>query len=127
KGYTICSTKTIAAPIEKVYDAWTNADGLNKWFGSGVSAEVNDGGRFSSAEGDGGTFKRVRANKDLRMSWERGDPSEHSIVDVAFTAKSPEKCQVLVTHDRIQSRAEADGLRNGWADALDKLKSLVES
>ena len=33
---------------------------------------------------------------------------------------------MMMTHDRIQNREEADGLREGWAQALDRLKSVLE-
>jgi hypothetical protein len=34
---------------------------------------------------------------------------------------------VQVTHDRIQTREEADGLRAGWGEALDRLKAYLEA
>ena len=34
---------------------------------------------------------------------------------------------VMVTHDRLQTREEADGLRAAWGEALDRLKKLVEA
>src|SRR5687767_14890636 len=46
KGYNVCSTKTIAAPLETAYAAWMNAASLNQWFGSGCRANVVDGGEF---------------------------------------------------------------------------------
>ncbi|MBL8230120.1 MAG: SRPBCC domain-containing protein, partial [Bryobacterales bacterium] len=48
-----------------------------------------------------------------------------SIVDVVFQAKGT-KTGVIVTHDRIQTRAEADGLRRAWGEALDRLKQMLE-
>lgn len=125
KGYNICSTKTIAAPVEKVYAAWAGAGELDKWFGSGNKLNLSDGGSFKNAEGAKGTYKRIRENKDLRFSWDSG--SAPSLVDVVFTDKGGGKTGLLVNHDRIQTREEADGLRDAWADALNKLKTVVES
>ena len=34
---------------------------------------------------------------------------------------------VIVTHDRLQARADADGLRRAWGEALDRLKATLES
>lgn len=37
------------------------------------------------------------------------------------------KCTVMITHDRLQTRAEADGLRAAWGEALGRLKALLEA
>lgn len=124
KGYFICSTKTINAPIDKVYSQWASADALSKWFGP-VQAEVSDGGQFKTAEGHQGTFKRVRENKDLRFTW--SGPEGESLVDVQFQDKGNGKTGLLVNHDRLQTRAEADGVRAAWGEALNRLKSLSEA
>lgn len=127
KGYTICVTKTIAAPVDKAYEAWANIEGLNQWFSTENKAEVSDGGRYSNADGDTGSYKRVRKNKDLRFTWENPEHSSPTLVDVVFQDKGKGKTGVMITHDRIQKREEADGLRAGWASALDRLKTLLES
>jgi hypothetical protein len=46
-------------------------------------------------------------------------------VDVQFQdAKG--KCLMNVMTSRIQTRAESDGLRNAWTDALNRLKAICE-
>jgi uncharacterized protein YndB with AHSA1/START domain len=125
KGFNICVTKTIAAPVEKLYNAWSDPTLLSKWFGEGTKADVTDGGSYSNKDGDTGTFKRVRTNKDLRFTWEN-PAHKPSIVDVVFTDKGNGKTYLLVNLDRIQTRPEADGLRRGWGEAVDRLKTLVE-
>jgi uncharacterized protein YndB with AHSA1/START domain len=125
KGYMICVTKTIASPVDRAFAAWGSADGLNEWFGR-TRADVADGGRYSNEDGDTGVFKRVRKNKDLRFTWENPAHTPPTIVDVVFQDKGKGKTGVMITHDRIQKREEADGLREGWARALDRLKSLLE-
>src|SRR5947208_11020938 len=103
RGYNICATKTINAPAEKVYAAWTTAAGLDKWFGDGNKATFENGGRFENADGNCGEFKRVRENKDIRIAWEDTRFSPGSVADVTFTAKG-EKCLLMANHDRIQTR-----------------------
>ena len=127
KGYMICVTKTIAAPVDKAYAAWATAEGLNDWFSKKNKAEVADGGSYSNADGDMGVFKRVRKNKDLRFTWENPAHISPTLVDVVFQDKGKGKTGVMISHDRIQNREEADGLREGWGQALDRLKSLLEA
>lgn len=127
EGYFICSTKTVAAPPDAVFAAWTSAEDLSKWFGEGTSAEVKDGGAYENADGDKGTFQRVRAGKDLRLTFENPAFSAPSLVDVQFQDKGKGKTGLMVNHSRIQTRTEADTLRVSWAKALDRLKTLRES
>jgi uncharacterized protein YndB with AHSA1/START domain len=126
RGYFICSTKTIAAPVEAVYGAWVEAESLCRWFGEGTAAQVVDGGAFTNPDGNSGTYRRVRENRDLRFTWV-GASGDESQVEVQISDKGKGKSGLLVSHDRIQSRAEADGLRAAWAQALSRLKDLLEN
>ncbi len=127
EGYFICSTKTIAAPVAEVFAAWASSAKLSEWFGEATQAEVKDGGSYASRDGDRGSFLRVRQNKDVRLTFENPAFSAPSQVDVQFQDKGKGKTGLLVNHTRIQTRAEADGLRAAWADALNRLKAICES
>jgi uncharacterized protein YndB with AHSA1/START domain len=126
EGYFICSTKTIAAPVEEVFAAWSNSEALGKWFGKATKADVKDGGRYENKDGDKGAFLRIRKNKDIRLTFENAAFSAPSQVDAQFQDKGKGKTQLMVNHTRIQTRAEADGLRAAWAEALDQLKVMCE-
>lgn len=126
KGYFICSTKTIAAPVEAVYKAWVDPSLLSQWIGTSASVNAVDGGELSDGDGNKGVFKRVRENKDLRLAWFTAG-GEESLVDVVISDKGGGKTGLLVNHDRIQTRAEADGVREAWAGAINKMKTLLES
>jgi uncharacterized protein YndB with AHSA1/START domain len=127
EGYFVCATKTIGAPPVEVFKAWSNGAELSKWFGAGTKAKVKDGGNYENTDGDKGKFLRVRANKDIRMTWENAACSAVSQVDAQFQDKGKGKTGLLVNHTRIQTRAEADGLRVAWAQALDQLKAICEA
>jgi len=127
EGYFICSTKTIGVPVAEVFKAWSSAGELSKWFGAGSKADVKDGGSYENKDGDKGKFLRVRVNKDIRMTWENAGLSSPTQVDVQFQDKGKGKTGLLVNHTRLQTRAEADGLRAAWAAALDQLKAVCES
>lgn len=126
EGYFVCSTKTIAAPVAQVYAAWASNECLNQWFGARTKAEVKDGGAYANADGDHGVFLRVRSDKDLRLTFENPAFSAPTQIDVQFQDKGKGKTGVTLNHTRIQTRAEADGLRAAWAEALDRLKTVCE-
>jgi len=127
EGYNICSTKTISAPVADVYAAWTDPKKLTQWFGSGVKADPTDGGTWDDGDGNSGEYLRVRSGKDLRCTFHHADAEAPTLVDVAIADKGKGKTGLTLTHQRIQNRPEADGLRNAWSQALDRLKQFLES
>lgn len=123
EGYNICVTKTIAAPIEVVFAAWLR-HGPAKWWGD--SPKVGEDNSVIDASGNRATATRVRENKDLRYKWETGGRGDITDLDVAFADKGKGKTGITLTHQRIQDRAEADGLRKAWTEAFDRLKKSLE-
>ena len=126
QGYMICATKTVNAPVEKAYEAWTSAAAMQKWFSTQVEWDFREGGRYSSADGDAGTINKIRLNKNLRFTWEQPRHTPGTVVEVTYQPKG-EKCVVMVAHDRIQTREEAEELRASWLAALDDLKGVLEA
>jgi hypothetical protein len=104
EGYSICCTKTISAPVAQT---------------------LAEGGEIACQSGCKGAFSRIRPNKDLRFSWEHPGCSAPMTVDVQFQNNKGKTLMNVMT-SRIQTRAEADGLRNAWSEALTRLKSLAE-
>ena len=125
EGYTICVTKTIKAPVAKVYKSWTSPAKFSEMFGDGGKQTVKEDSAISCKAGCKGTFKRIRPDKDLRFTWEHKGCAAPMQVDVQFQDNKG-KCLMNVMTSRIQTRAEADGLRNAWAEALNRLKAMCE-
>ena len=126
EGYNICVTKTINAGLKDVYSAFVKPTELVKWFGAGTTATVKDGGQFKDQDGNYGEFLRVRTDKDLRFTWKGQKSDSTTQVDIAFADKGKGKSGITLTHNRIQTRAEADGLRTAWGAAFDRLKAQLE-
>jgi uncharacterized protein YndB with AHSA1/START domain len=126
KGYSICVTKTIVAPADRVFDAFGDATLMREWLGPGAKAEFAEGGAFSTSDGNRGRYTKVTRPKTLRFSWEDDDPAAASTVELKLTANGA-KCGLVLNHERIQSRAHADGLRAAWGSAIDRLKRTLEA
>lgn len=125
EGFTICVTKTIGAPVETTYAAWVDKNRFAEFFGDNGRQDVREGGMLTCDGGCKGSFSRVRANKDLRFSWEHPGCTAPMTVDVQFQDIKGKTLMNVMT-SRIQTRAEADGLRDAWSAALTKLKSIAE-
>jgi len=125
EGYTICVTKSIKAPVKVAYETWTDPARFAEMFGDRGKQAVEVDGRINCQAGCQGTFTRIRPNKDLRFTWQHTGCSGPMQVDVQFQDNKG-KCLMNVMTSRIQSRAEADGLRSAWTAALERLKSMCE-
>lgn len=126
KGYSICSTKTVAAPLERVFQAFGAAKDLDRWLGAGTTVAFRDGGTLANRDGDRATFTRIRANKDLRLVWEHAERGQGSQIEVLFADKGKEKTGLTLNHTRIQERRAADELRACWSAAFERLKQMLE-
>ena len=125
RGYTVCATKTIKADPNACYAPFSSAKDMDRWFGSGHSLDLGDGGKLANADGNRATVKKANPGKTIRLTWEDTGLTIPTPVEIKF-APAGAKTTVMVTIDRLQTRAEADGYRRAWGEALDRLKAVVE-
>ncbi|MFO1494834.1 MAG: SRPBCC domain-containing protein [Lysobacterales bacterium] len=125
RGYTICATKTIKADAARCYAEFADASAWDGWFGSGHVLELRDGGSLTNDDGNRATIKKVNPAKNLRLIWDDADLTVPTPVEIKFSPTGA-KTTVMVTIDRLQTRAEADGYRRAWGEALDRLKQRIE-
>jgi uncharacterized protein YndB with AHSA1/START domain len=134
--------RTIRAPREKVFAAWTEARHLIAWWGptpdvTCPSAEVDlrVGGRYRIANRfpDGrllwiaGEFEVIEPPVRLVFSWQlESHATGTERVTVDFEARGA-STEVIVTHERIADAATRAGHEQGWMGCLDGLARYAES
>lgn len=123
EGYTICVTKSINAPVDKVYRIWNER--LGDWYEDGAKQDLKEGGQLTCGGGTKASFMRIRENKDLRMTWEHPGCTAPMTLDVQFQDNKGKTLMNAMT-SRVQTRDETDGLRDAWGAALTRLKGLAE-
>lgn len=125
KGYTICATKSVKATPERCWETCASGKALDAWFGPKNELDLKAGGSLANADGNAADVKGVTPGKTIRLIWK--DPSAPGTpVEIKFQPAAG-KTTVMVTHDRLQTREEADGLRAAWGEALERMKKLVEA
>ena len=118
-------TKTIAAPPERIFDAFGDPAQLGVWMGGDAETDFKEGGTFATADGNRGRYTKLARPKTLRFVWEDADPAMASTVELKLTPNGA-KCGLVLNHERIQSREHADGLRAAWIAAIERLKQSLE-
>lgn len=103
-GYQASASKTINAPLSKIYGAFDNG-----------SADWLPGGTIE--------ISTAHKNKTLRGAW-TGNVGGR--VDIYFTAKDASKTQVAVNHTKLVSSAACEKAKADWRAALTDLKVRLE-
>ncbi|HJS01276.1 MAG TPA: SRPBCC family protein [Flavobacterium sp.] len=126
---------TIQAPIDAVWEKWTNPDAIvqwntasEDWHTTKAENDLRVGGKFSSRmeakDGSmgfdfGGVYDEVQINKTIASTL--GDGRK---VKVIFNAKGNET-EVIETFE-AESENPVDFQRDGWQAILDNFKKYVE-
>lgn len=126
RGYTICATKSIKASPQHCFEAFASAAALDRWFGPGHALVFEDGGQLSNADGNVAAIKKINPGKTIKLVWQQADATPDTPVEIKFQPAGA-KTTVMITHDRLQTRADADGLRRAWGETLERLKPLLEA
>jgi uncharacterized protein YndB with AHSA1/START domain len=126
QSWQLTVQRTIDAPVAAAWDAFTTAEGWNRWFTTKARVALEVGGRYSNADGDTGTFRRIDEGEFLRFTWDNPGHCPGTLVEVRFTAKGPAKCTVGLMHSKIADEAGREDMKQGWTWAMSNLKSWLE-
>ena len=126
KGYSICPTRSIRASASECYAAFASARELDQWFGPRHDIDLRDGGHWRNADGNRATIRKTTPGKNIRLIAQDEGLTLPTPVEIKFE-RNGDKCTVMVSIERLQTRAEADGYRRAWSDALSRLKALLET
>jgi uncharacterized protein YndB with AHSA1/START domain len=134
--------RTIRAPRQRVFDAWTKAEELKKWHAPGpltvtfAEIDLRPGGtyRIHMTEPDGtdhkvsGVYREVDPPRKLVYSW--GWDGDHPVKDSTVTLELFEhgdSTEVVLTHSGIAHDMERQKHTEGWTSILDKLAAHFEA
>ena len=104
-GFTISASKTVAVPVEKLYDAFLDESLRLRWLPDGELRE-----------------RTASKPKNARFDW--GDGS--SRVVVAFTARDVARSTADLQHERLADAGEAERMRAYWRARVATLKEILE-
>lgn len=140
---TLRLERRIGAPREKVFEAWTHAEAMSRWFAPAAdftvrvhALEPRPGGRYRiemrDPKGDAhivvGAFREVRAPEQLAFTWtwEGKEADGETLVTVTLHPDGGGTRLVLI-HERFTSAELRDKHLHGWTGCLDRLAITVAS
>jgi uncharacterized protein YndB with AHSA1/START domain len=141
---TLQIRRTFAAPRQKIFEAWTEAEKLTRWLcrvteqhsTKLLELDVRTGGRYrlevTTPEGDrhllSGIYREVTSPDRLVFSWQwEGDPEfGETLVTVDFLVRG-NSTEIVLTHERFPNSERRDRHAIGWNGCFDRLNQLLQS
>src|SRR6266540_1988629 len=103
EGFAITASKTVAVPVDRLYEAFVDESLRERWLPGGALRE-----RTSSRP------------KSARFDW--GDGSTRVLV--GFTSKGDARSTLALAHERLPDAEEAERMKAFWRDRVAALKEL---
>lgn len=131
----------VAADLERVWRAWTDAGELQAWWGPAevrcISAEIDlrVGGRYRIGNelSDGqiiwidGIYEVIEPPQHIRYSWQT-DLDRESVQSVDIRLRPHNNgTEILVCHRRIPNETLRENHEYGWLGCLDGLQKYLAS
>ncbi|MGH2840963.1 MAG: hypothetical protein ACRDKY_09090 [Solirubrobacteraceae bacterium] len=104
-GFSITASKTVAVPVERLYDAVVDRSRRERWLPDGELRE-----------------RTASKPKSARFDW--GDGGTRVVF--GFSAKSETKSTVAMEHERLPDAAEAERMKAYWRAQVATLKEVLE-
>lgn len=139
-SYALFLERTIAAPVDRVYDAWLTPEVLRAFMKPKPYVRVADvvvapavGGDFRILmHGSGreelhkGTYQILDRPRVVSFRWASESSGPNTVVTVLLTTAGPATTQVSLRHERFDTAAARDNHQEGWRNILDNLARVLE-
>jgi len=145
---TLKIKRTFAAPLEKVFRAWTDPKELTRWFAPSddystplAEVDLRVGGtyRIQMKAADGvtytvkGAYREVRPPERLVFTWAwegescagRGLTEFYDTLVTLEFRTIPEGTEMTLTHEYFLSKDERAKHSEGWAGCLNRLSKVL--
>lgn len=104
-GFSISASKTVAVPVERLFDAFADPAQRARWL---PDAELRE--------------RTATRPRSARFDWGDGTTRVH----VTFAAKGDGKSVATVSHERLADGAEAEQMKAFWRERVSALKQELE-
>ena len=105
-GFSITASKTVAVPVDRLYDAFVERSQRRRWLPKDELRE-----------------RTATKPKSARFDWADGETR----VVVGFIAKGDAKSTVALEHERLPDAEEAERMKAFWRERVAALKEVLET
>lgn len=134
--------RTLQAPAQEVFKAWTDPGLIHRWMSSSgsttvaeVDARVGGHYRLETKTSDGkvhvttGVYRELEPGRRLVQTWVYDGPyadfvGHETVLTVELRELEPGVTELTLKHERLPSDAYRDAVRGGWTALLDNMVAL---
>jgi uncharacterized protein YndB with AHSA1/START domain len=136
KSNTLRIERTFQAPAERVFDAWTSAEVMRRWWQaergwetSEAEVDLRVGGDVRVVmrdpdkgvdHGGGGTYVEIEPPTRLAFTWIWDDDTRRTLIEIDFEEVDG-ATHVRFTHSGLWDEAAVRDHKGGWSRILDSL------
>lgn len=120
-GWEIGVSRTVAAPVDAVWDLLVSDQGRAVWLGDGADLAPEWGAPYATASGTIGEVRSFRPLDRIRLTWRPAGWDHDSTVQVALTASRTDRTVIRFHQERLVDAAERERQRSHWSAVLDRL------
>lgn len=138
-GFRLVIRRTLPFPREKVFAAWLDATGMQRWVRPGnirsaeVTLDPRVGGKFRILmKGDErnydhtGQYKVIEPPSKLAFTWmSEGTDQQETLVTLEFFEREKGACEVVLTHERFPRPDKVQAHEKGWGDIVNRLADYL--
>jgi uncharacterized protein YndB with AHSA1/START domain len=143
EGITLRLERTFDAPAQAVFDAWTSAEVLRRWWPAAsdwetpvAEVDVRVGGslrivmRSPGGEEFGGSGEYLEITPPARLvftwTWDGHEGHEGTqLIEVEFTEREDGTTTVLLTNRGLRDEESKRSHRDGWLASFDNLERVL--
>jgi uncharacterized protein YndB with AHSA1/START domain len=139
---TVHIERTFQAPADRVFDAWTSAEVIRRWWqaehgwetseaevdlrvGGAVRVVMRDPAK-DVEYGGGGTYTEIDPPSRLAFTWLWDGDTRRTLIEIDFE-ESGGATRVSFTHTGLWDEAAVRSHEGGWGSILDNLKRVLEA
>lgn len=104
-GYQISISRTVNAPVAKLYKSFANARSRSSWLPE-----------------NGFVIRTKTTDKSMRVTWN----DDKTSLEINFYPKATDKSQVVVQHSKLPDAKSSAKMKTYWGKALDRLRASLE-
>jgi uncharacterized protein YndB with AHSA1/START domain len=120
---TVRATRTVAAPVEKVWELLISPTGTQALLGAGAVLGTK-GQSWHSDDGPHGVVRSYHPLEQLRVSWHADDDAPSSLVDLHLLPEA-DGTRLDLVHEKLPDSTQATQLQSHWDDALARLAAAA--
>jgi uncharacterized protein YndB with AHSA1/START domain len=126
-GWEIGVSRSVAFPLEAVWDLLTSAEGSAIWLGAGVQRLDQPGGAYQTSDGTSGEVRSFRPLDRVRLTWQPEDWSHDSTVQFTVSRTASGRTLLRFHQERLADATEREQQRAHWQGVLDAVVTALEN